>query len=225
MLQDAVAHALAPNGRQIWLTATPPKREMEQMESKQLSFAMVYSRYHGYLLPRPQPMQVMSARDMIKKSKIPQNLQTALHASLTRGARQFVFVPKVWMVQPLADCIREYVARNQLSHTIVEATSAQDHERVNKIKQFRNNQIRTLVTTTILERGVTVAFADVFIIDADDQLFSEEALVQMAGRAGRSIDDPYGIVWFCAREWTITQNQARRQIDLMNNYEKEQSPR
>jgi late competence protein required for DNA uptake (superfamily II DNA/RNA helicase) len=103
----------------------------------------------------------------------------------------------------------------------VEATSAQDRDRANKIEQFRNQHIRTLVTTTILERGVTVACADVFIIDADDSMFSAEALVQMAGRAGRSIDDPHGIVWFCAREWTDAQKQACRQIDLMNKYAEE----
>jgi late competence protein required for DNA uptake (superfamily II DNA/RNA helicase) len=73
-----------------------------------------------------------------------------------------------------------------------------------------------LVTTTILERGVTVPKSDVYIVDADSDLFDEASLVQMAGRAGRSKDDPNGKVVFAAPAWTKSQRDAIRQIRMMN---------
>jgi competence protein ComFA len=84
------------------------------------------------------------------------------------------------------------------------------------VMAFRNREIRLLVTTTILERGVTVPKSDVFILDADSELFDEAALIQMAGRAGRSKDDPAGRVVFAAPQWTRSQSLAVRQIKAMN---------
>jgi competence protein ComFA len=73
-----------------------------------------------------------------------------------------------------------------------------------------------LVTTTILERGVTVPFVDVYILDADSQQFDSAALIQMAGRAGRSQQDPNGFVYFCAADWTSSQKEAVQHIRDMN---------
>ena len=58
--------------------------------------------------------------------------------------------------------------------------------------------------------------SDVFIMDADSKLFDEAALLQMAGRAGRSKDDPAGKVYFAAKEITQSQKEAIRQIRQMN---------
>ena len=81
---------------------------------------------------------------------------------------------------------------------------------------FREREIRLLVTTTILERGVTIPRSDVFILDADNGLFDEASLVQMAGRAGRSMDDPAGRVVFASSRRTRSQVKAVAQIRKMN---------
>lgn len=73
-----------------------------------------------------------------------------------------------------------------------------------------------LVTTTILERGVTVPKSDVYILDANTRLFDDASLVQMAGRAGRSKDDPAGTVIFGAPEVNRAQKVAVHQIKRMN---------
>lgn len=80
----------------------------------------------------------------------------------------------------------------QLPDVPIAGTSSQDEERTAKVRLFRATEIRVLVTTTILERGVTVPRSDVYILDADSSLFDEASLVQMAGRAGRFKDDPCG---------------------------------
>ena len=102
------------------------------------------------------------------------------------------------------------------SRAQIEATSSQDEDRHEKILRFRQGTSRILLTTTILERGVTIPKADVIVLDADSALFDAAALVQMAGRAGRSADDPYGKVHFLSREHTRSQVDSIHQIRAMN---------
>src|SRR5699024_966650 len=71
---------------------------------------------------------------------------------------------------------------------------ADDATREEKMHHFRRGNIQVLLTTPILERGVTLPSIDVFIINAGHIVFDEAALIQIAGRAGRSKSDPDGEV-------------------------------
>ncbi len=122
-----------------------------------------------------------------------------------------MFVSRIWHIKPFVTLLR-----GKFPALSIEGTSSQDEERSNKVLAFRSGEIRILVTTTILERGVTVPKSDVYILDADSELFDEASLVQMAGRAGRSKDDPNGIVVFASPEWTSAQRAAVKQIKSMN---------
>ena len=73
-----------------------------------------------------------------------------------------------------------------------------------------------LITTTILERGVTFPAIDVCVIGADDKVFSSSALVQIAGRVGRSADFPSGQVTFFIGDNTLAISSAVRQIKYLN---------
>ena len=73
-----------------------------------------------------------------------------------------------------------------------------------------------LVTTSILERGVTFPGIDVMILGADDEVFSASALIQMAGRAGRAKERPTGTVCFFVGAMSQRVREALRQIAYMN---------
>ncbi|QGS69179.1 hypothetical protein CV093_15140 [Oceanobacillus sp. 143] len=77
-------------------------------------------------------------------------------------------------------------------------------------------ELYVLITTTILERGVTFPSVDVAILDAGHVVFDEAALVQIAGRAGRSADDPTGEVIFFHDGKTEAMVQAIKSIKMMN---------
>jgi competence protein ComFA len=68
------------------------------------------------------------------------------------------------------------------------------------IASFRQKKRGLIVATTVLERGVTIPHADVCVFQADHAVFDEAGLIQMAGRAGRSFEDPYGDVLFLCNE-------------------------
>ena len=53
-----------------------------------------------------------------------------------------------------------------------------------------------MVTTSVLERGITVPKADVIVLYAHDDLYDARTLIQMAGRSGRAASHPIGSVYF-----------------------------
>lgn len=81
---------------------------------------------------------------------------------------------------------------------------------------MRKRQVQYLVTTTILERGVTFPGVQVVILGADDPVFTVAALVQIAGRVGRSPTAPTGTVLFGCARITPVVRAARRQICTLN---------
>jgi late competence protein required for DNA uptake (superfamily II DNA/RNA helicase) len=122
-----------------------------------------------------------------------------------------MFVSQIRSIEPLV-----LLLRNHYQDKVIQGTHSQDTERGEKVVDFRQTRIDILVTTTILERGITVAKTDVFVLDADAALFDEASLVQMAGRAGRSKDDPYGKVYFAGYHKTKAEVIAIKQIKSMN---------
>lgn len=94
---------------------------------------------------------------------------------------------------------------------------AQDKKRIKKIEQFRSGEINVLITTTILERGVTLSNIDVIVVDADRVSYNVATLVQIAGRVNRKIDDQNGQVIFCYESRSKAMEGALKQIKMMND--------
>lgn len=218
MLEYAAQKVCKLEGCNILLSATPPASLRKAVAKGQMPHVKVPVRYHRHPLPVPVLLAVPSLQQAIKRKALPRQLFEAIRLSVDRGAQLFVFVPSIRMVDPLVEVLKSSFAPNPGAPAlIVEGTSSKDPDRTAKVRQFRDGEIRLLVTTTILERGVTVPKTDVFILDAGSALFDESALVQMAGRAGRSKDDPAGKVYFAAKERTASQGEAIGQIKRMNS--------
>lgn len=211
MLAFAAKESCKDTGRFIFLSATPPAQMQREVRQGRLAHAKVPARFHGHPLPVPRRIRIESMEDCLRRRSLPSALTASLEQSVDRGAQIFIFVSRIRHIQPLTGLLRRH-----FSSIPIEGTSSQDVSRAEKVLDFRAAKTRVLVTTTILERGVTVPKSDVFILDADSDLFDEASLVQMAGRAGRSKDDPAGRVWFASPEWTRSQRGAVRQIRAMN---------
>ncbi|WP_019915053.1 helicase-related protein [Paenibacillus sp. HW567] len=217
MLAYAAEHASKPRGSFIYLSATPPKELQHLARSGKLPHARVPVRFHGHPLPVPRHLEMAPVQQCLKRGFLPRALLEALRRSFTRQAQIFLFVSRIAHIEGILTLLR----RN-FPGTAIEGTSSQDPARAEKVAAFRSRIVSLLVTTTILERGVTVPRSDVFILDADSGLFDEAALVQMAGRAGRSKDDPAGTVVFASPQWTRSQRGAISQIRTMNTIARRQ---
>jgi competence protein ComFA len=211
ILHYAADKSCAPGAARLLLSATPPIELQRAAKRGKLPHARVPVRYHRHPLPVPQMYQTPAVKQMLHQRKLPSKLLAAMQASIQRDAQLFVFVQQIAQTEPMAALLRAV-----LQLPAVAATSSQDGGRTEKVQRFRAREIRVLVTTTILERGVTIPRSDVYILDADGRLFDEASLVQMAGRAGRSADDPFGRVYFCSGERNRSQLAAVRHIQKMN---------
>ncbi|MCR8844794.1 helicase-related protein [Paenibacillus sp. SC116] len=211
MLERAARQACAPGGAFVYLSATPPKAMQRTVRRGRLAQAIVPVRYHREPLPVPQRLAMPAVARQIAGGRLHGQLMKVIHQSLARGAQLFIFAARIRHIEGIVRLLRA-----AMPEYVVEGTSAADAMRSEKVQQFRSKEIDLLVTTTILERGVTVPKSDVIILDADDKLFDESSLVQMAGRAGRSKEDPHGLVYFAAPQWTKSQRGAMVQIKRMN---------
>ncbi len=220
MLSYAVQKSLRQQGQSIWLTATPPADSIRLIRQGRIPHAVVPQRFHGHPLPVPVHCQMAPLYEQLHRNQLSRNVWRSIRSSLQRGAQLFVFIPKIRLVQPVVELLQHAVTsdNDKTCESIIKGTSSQDEQRSLKVQAFRDGQINILVTTTILERGVTVACADVLVLDADNSLFDRTSLIQMAGRAGRSSQDPNGNVWFCSHHWTTEQRAATKQIKRFNDF-------
>ncbi|GGH64478.1 hypothetical protein GCM10008014_42900 [Paenibacillus silvae] len=211
MLAHAAAASCKPDGHFVYLSATPPARLQREAALGKLAHAKVPVRFHRHPLPVPKLMRMITVAQCIKRKQLPAPIVSSIRSSLERDAQVFVFVTRIAQIEAFVQLMRR-----TFPNISIEGTSSQDVDRASKVIAFRERSIRLLVTTTILERGVTIPRSDVFILDADNGLFDEASLVQMAGRAGRSLDDPAGRVIFAASRRTRSQVKAVSQIRKMN---------
>ncbi|WP_449290074.1 helicase-related protein [Paenibacillus chungangensis] len=217
MLYYAADKCCLPGAPKLLLSATPPRELQREAKRGKLEHARVPVRYHRHPLPVPKLLRSPKTHELLSTGKLPATLLALLRSSLERGAQIFLFVSRISHAEPLAKLLMK-----KLNTSLIEATSSHDTQRAEKVKRFRRGDCRLLVTTTILERGVTIPKSDVFILNADSSLFDEASLVQMAGRAGRSADDPNGKVYFFGSERNGSQLQARSHIRTMNSIARKQ---
>lgn len=213
MLYYGVERAVRPKGNIVYLTATPTDVMQREVKRGKLPCTHIPIRYHGYPLPVPEIVTGRRTKRLLDDLQHP-SVRSFVEKVLSRGAQLFWFVPRIGLAEDFAALLPTVFP--EVVPEAVAATHSKDSLREIKVNNFRNRQIRIVVTTTILERGVTVPNSDVLVWDADDPVFGAAALVQMAGRAGRSADDPDGKVLFFARQKSIGMVEAVRQIEMMN---------
>lgn len=198
MLYYAVERARKPQGNVLYLSATPPAylRKIPQVR--------IPARYHRYPLAVPHLLI-----HKLKKSVLNNSLKEIVEYMVQNDRQGFIFVPYIELVDDLVNQLNKFAD--------VKGTHSRDQLREEKVIEFRNGKTKILVTTTILERGVTVPKTDVVVFQADSPLFDEASLVQMSGRAGRSLQDPVGSVVFIAESKTREMKKAIKHIKQMNS--------
>ena len=134
-----------------------------------------------------------------------------LKQRVTKGQEFLLFLPHVADLAPVARALKENLGAVKFM-----TVHASDPQRLQKVQAMRERQLSFLVTTTILERGVTFPGIDVGVLGADEEVFSTAALVQIAGRVGRSKERPGGAVTFWVQENSRRIEEAKQQIKSMN---------
>ncbi|MCA0172782.1 DEAD/DEAH box helicase [Bacillus sp. RAR_GA_16] len=205
-LQHHVNKARKQSGSLIYLTATPSQLFLKQ---ENLQVVRIPSRYHGSPLPVPTFKWVGNWKKKIDAGKAPQILMDWIKRQMGAKKPILVFLPSIKMVEKVKNVFDSH-------HLSCEFVHSEDEDRAAKVLQFRKKEIPILLSSTILERGITIENVAVAVLGAEDDVFTESALVQIAGRAGRSASFPEGDVSFFHYGKTNAMIAAGRHIRKMN---------
>nr|WP_225426671.1 helicase-related protein [Levilactobacillus tongjiangensis] len=216
MLQRAVKQAQKPSGSHIFLTATPGPHLQKLVAQRKIAVTYVPLRYHGYLLPQMMVHLSWQWRQHLLKGRLPGHLVRQLRGYQQIGQRFLLFVPHVADLAPIAAALAQAGVVGGVT------VHAADPERTAKVQAMRDERCQFLVTTTILERGVTFPNVAVVILGGDEAVFSTAALVQIAGRAGRHAAHPRGEVTCYCQSQSRTIQQARAMIGHLNRQGRQQ---
>lgn len=208
-LQYAAVQARKPFSSMIYLTATPSEKWQRECHAGKRDFTTIPARFHRHPLPVPEFCWCGNWQKLLQKDRLPKNVLRWVYERISRNKQALLFFPHIPLMERALPILRNL-------HHSIEAVYAEDPDRKKKVQRMRTKQIDILLTTTILERGVTFPNIDVAIVGAEDPIFTESALVQIAGRAGRSKDHPEGTVTFFHYGKTEEMVKAKRQILTMN---------
>ena len=208
-LQYAVHQARKPTSSIIYLTATPNKKWQVECRTGKRKFITIPARFHRHPLPVPTFHWCGNWEKSLKNDYLPSNVSQWIKKCLHSEKQCLIFIPKIEKMEKILPIVRTL-------HPKTEAVHAEDPHRKEKVQAMRNKEIQILLTTTILERGVTFPRIDVAVLGAEDRIFTESALVQIAGRVGRSAQYPCGDITFFHYGKTVAMVDARKQIIKMN---------
>lgn len=217
MLELAVQRALRPGGKLIYLTATPTDELLQQVKRGQVTEVLLPVRFHGAPLPEPEQHLLRLPRPSQANWSVPPLLNQLLLDSLERDLCQvLVFVPSVALAEQVGGALRRHFGQSD-NQDWVQWIHASDPAREQKRSRFFAGEFPVLVTTTLMERGITIPRLNIVVLYADwDQVFSESVLIQIAGRAGRAADYPEGRVCFLAERRSRAMVGASQKISGLN---------
>lgn len=184
----------------ILMSATPSKKDIEFYKKNGQVFEM-FERYHHHKLIVPK--LTICYLSLLGKLILTMKEFIKLKYPL------FVFVPTILLGQEIFPIIKKIYPNGELVHS-------EKENREEIIANFKKGKLDYLVTTSILERGVTCKNLQVIVYNADNKLYSKEILIQISGRVGRKKQAPNGKVIFLAKKPKKEINQAIYEINRLN---------
>ena len=188
-------------GNYILMSATPRKEMIDEVIKQNGVYLELTKRYHGYHLPIPTMKISLLFKKLI--------LLKILKGFQNEGKPCFIFCPTIQEAKDLYRFVHHFFPNGEVVHS-------QRKEREQIISDFKKGKYRYLITTSILERGVTVKNLQVIIYDANHVLFDDATLIQISGRVGRKKDAPEGEVIYIADSISKAMNLSIEKIKEAN---------
>ncbi|MCS8592051.1 DEAD/DEAH box helicase family protein [Enterococcus faecium] len=208
-LAHAVQTAIKPDGRFIYLSATPDEKLLKEIKQT-FELHKLALRFHRRLLPEPVLVFMNNWRQKCgNKKKI--NSLVRIIQQLIKENRILLFCPSITMMHRLKVTLQEAFPEYEITDV-----SSQDDQRAKKVQKMREATYEILLTTMILERGVTFERISVIVLGADHPVFTKSSLVQIAGRADRKGPYTNSRVYFFYEEKTSAIRKACQEIKEMN---------
>ena len=204
-LKRAVIKAKKKEAPVIYVSATPSDQLLRQVPN----VSKIFQRFHGYPLPVPKFRSLWSYEKDFAKGKIPSKLADWVDEKIEKKEPFLVFLPTI-------ELIEQAIVLFQKKYPTIEAVHSKDEDRKEKVMKLRQRQIPGVLTSTILERGITIPNVQVAVVGADQPVFEAAALIQIAGRTGRAKDYPDGEIVFFHNGIVRQMDKAKKMIVSYN---------
>lgn len=207
-LRRAVKKAAKPDAPIHSVTATPSEKLIKEI--KRIGHvSTINRRYHGHPLPVPRYDSLWNYTKQIKKGKLPEKLIKWTEQRLANSEPFLIFFHTIALMEEAEPFFKK------LNPTIY-AVHASHENRKERVQALRDKDIPGLLTTTILERGITIPNVQVAVVGAEQRIFNKGALIQIGGRVGRSSDNPNGDFVLFHHGITYAMDEAKAEIIKLN---------
>ncbi|MFA5659944.1 MAG: helicase-related protein [Bacilli bacterium] len=190
-------------GAYILLSATPSDTLLKTFEEKGKVLTL-FTRFHHHQIPVP----------VTRRGYFLFNFNL-LYVTLKRFFKikkpVLVFAPTIRLAEVIYQLLKLDFKGGNLVHSKVA-----DNSKI--ISDFKKGIYRYLVTTTVLERGVTIKGLQVIIYGADHPVYDAASLIQISGRVGRKKEESDGEVIFIITKENKAIRKAIADIKSKNTY-------
>lgn len=192
----------ALRGNYILLSATPSEEFVESFKKEGGDVLELIIRFHRHPLPVPKTI-------VGNRLKLIYELIRLVRVYMKANKPVFVFTPTIDICENIFNLLHLFIKGGNYVHS-------KHPNRAEVINAFRKGKYKYLVTTAVLERGVTIKNLQVIIYRADHSIYDQYSLVQIAGRVGRKKDAPSGEVIYLAEHNTIEMDKSIKDIQKAN---------
>ena len=187
----------------VLLSATPSKNDIEDIKNDNGEIVELFERYHHAPLPVPSFEKANIFSQELACLKLLRKFQQ-------QNKPVFIFTPTIEEGKRLYRFLSIAIKNGAF-------VSSKEEARRLDIERFKDGELSYLVTTSILERGVTVRNLQVIVFDSDHPIYNSATLVQIAGRVGRKMDAKGGEVIFLGKERNHEIDEAIYEIERYNH--------
>ena len=192
----------ALRGNYILLSATPSEDFVNAFKKKGGDVLELFIRFHRHPLPVPELITGWKMVLLIK-------LIGLVKEFIKLQKPVFIFTPTIDLCESIFNLLRLFIKKGAYVHS-------KHPSRSKVINDFRDGKYMYLVTTAVLERGVTIKDLQVIIYLADHNIYDRYSLVQISGRAGRKKDAPEGRVIYLAKRSNVEIQKSIEDIEKAN---------
>lgn len=191
-------------GHCVMMSATPSEAVIKEFQGEGHAILELRTRFHKCPIPVPKTITVPSIFQLLFVIR-------RLRVYGKEGKPCLIFVPTVEDAELLFQKLSMFVKGGDY-------VSSKRRMREAIISKFKKGGYSYLVTTAVLERGVTVKGVQVVVYGADDPIYDSAALIQIAGRVGRKKGAEDGDVFFLAKEESKSMRKAIKEIQFCNTF-------
>jgi competence protein ComFA len=191
-------------GHCVMMSATPSEAVIKEFKTEGHAIIELRTRFHKHPIPVPKTITVPSIFQLLFVIR-------RLRVYGKEGKPCLIFVPTVEDAELLFQKLSMFVKGGDY-------VSSKRRMREAIISKFKKGGYSYLVTTAVLERGVTVKGVQVVVYGADDPIYDSAALIQIAGRVGRKKGAEDGDVFFLAKEESKSMRKAIKEIRFCNTF-------